>query len=83
MKRLIVILLACGLAAGTLVAQDNTDKKDAPKQEVKKEKAGMDCCCTTDCRMDGKKESMKDCKMMKSDKKTTDKTETRKDEPKK
>lgn len=72
MKRLIVFLLAFGLAAGTIIAQDKTEKKEAPKQEVKKEKCEMDCCCK------------KDCKMMKSDKKkTSDKTETKKVEPKK
>ena len=80
MKRVMVLLLAFGLAAGTIIAQDKTDKKETPKQEVKKEKCEMDCCCKKECKMDSKK----DCKMMKSDKKkASDNTETKKDEPKK
>jgi len=72
MKRITVLLLAFGIAAGTLLAQDKTEKKEAPKQEVKKEKCDMDCCCK------------KDCKMMKSDKKkAAAKSERKKEETKK
>lgn len=72
MKRFLVLLLAFGLTAGTLIAQDKTDKKETTKQETKKEKCDMDGCCK------------KDCKMMKSDKKkSSTKTEIKKDETKK
>ena len=77
MKRLLVVLLALGLAAGTIFAQDNSPKKDAPKQETKKEKCDMGCC-----KMDGNK---KDTKMMKCDMKmgAEKKSDTKKSEPKK
>ena len=72
MKRLFVIVLAFGLAAGTLVAQDKTEKKEATKQETKKEKCDMDGCCKKECKM-----------MKKSDsKKSSTKTETKKEEVK-
>ncbi len=77
MKRILVVLLALGLAAGTILTQDKQDKKEMPKQETMKEKCESCCCC---------KKEMKDTKEMKCDMKnmkSDSKAETKKDDKKK